>query len=47
MLIQTDLPDKINHLLKVEKAKRGDNRLQDTMIAILKEYFKNYKEVKD
>ena len=46
MKIQIDLPDNLNRMLKIEKAIRSHYNLEETLIAILDEYF-NRGEAKD
>jgi len=37
MQIQINIPEQLNKKLKIEKIKRGHQRLQDTVIELLKE----------
>lgn len=40
MQIQLDIPDQLNKKLKIEKIHRGHQRLQQTVIELLKEKLK-------
>jgi len=44
MKIQINIPDYLNRMLKIEKAKRNQNYLQETIIQILDDYYKEWKE---
>lgn len=44
MKLQVDIPKEINKKLKIEKIKRENKTLQETLIEILKEYFNENKK---
>jgi len=41
MIIQTDIPEEMNRLLKLHKVKYGFRTLQGALLDILKKYFKD------